>query len=167
MKTSHSYSHFDRVFRIAAAHVVGLTVFCSACSSDDGPSDPIAKGQDAMSSRACGSCHVDPANNTLSGQTTPQPQTNAYPANLTPDSETGIGDWSEDQIVKAILTGIDDEDAHLCPPMPHFATEQGMTEQEARNIATYLKTLAPVKHAIPESSCPEKGDGAEGDGGAN
>lgn len=109
-------------------------------------------GRAAVETRACGTCHKA-ADGTLSGQTTPQPNTMAYPANLTPDSETGIGEWSAEQIVKAVLTGIDDEDEQLCTTMPKFK-DLGMTESEANDIAAYLKSLAPVKHEIPESSCP-------------
>jgi mono/diheme cytochrome c family protein len=142
-------------------------LFATACSSDDNKSDssdPIAAGKAEVKEHACESCHTPPGNvGTLSGQTDPQPGTHAYPANLTPDADTGMGDWSTDQIVKAILTGVDDEDENLCPPMPHFGS-QGMTEAEATNIAAYLKSLPAVSHEIPESSCAEKGGGEE-DGG--
>jgi hypothetical protein len=47
--------------------------------------------------------------------------------------------------------------------MPHFADE-GMTEDEARDIAAYLKSLPPVSHAVPESTCPPlKGGDTSGD----
>jgi mono/diheme cytochrome c family protein len=79
----------------------------------------------------------------------------AYPANLTPESETGMAEWTTDQIVAAILNGVDDEGENLCAPMPKFAS-QGMTSDEATAIAAYLKSLPPVNHGVPESACPEK-----------
>lgn len=157
---------FELVLIAAVATVSCLVPAIAACSSsDDGPKDPIARGQQAVVSRDCGSCHTRPgSSDALSGQETPQPNSQAYPANLTPDSATGIGDWTDDQIVQAILTGIDDENAPLCPPMPHFQADS-MTESEARDIAAYLRTLPAVSHAVPESSCPPLKPAAGADGG--
>ncbi|HZS41366.1 MAG TPA: lamin tail domain-containing protein, partial [Polyangia bacterium] len=88
--------------------------------------------------------------------------TAAYPANLTPDGETGIGDWSDDEIVRALRAGVDDQGAPLCPPMPRFAS---MTDSEASAIVAYLRSLVPVANAVPPSSCPPlKGDDSEADG---
>jgi mono/diheme cytochrome c family protein len=123
-------------------------------STDTGTvnSDLVAQGQQQVVARACTSCHK--AN--LAGDTNAQPNSMAYPANLTPDSDTGIGDWSSDTIVNAILNGIDDEGDMLCSPMPKFASE-GMTKDQATAIAAYLKSVPAVSQMIPESSCSEKG----------
>lgn len=148
---------------LAAALVAASSTI--ACSSNDAPTDPIGRGQQAITSRECTRCHEpNDGAGTLAGQTTPQPGTNSYGANLTPDSETGLGDWTDEQLLKAILTGVDDEDSPLCKPMPHFVGE-GMTGAEARDIIAYLRSLPPVKHAIPESGCPEKLGHSDGDGG--
>lgn len=123
------------------------------------------RGADAVEKRACASCHKG-KDGSLSGSATPYSGTMAYPANLTPDSETGIGDWDEATIAKAILNGIDDEDAQLCPTMPKFA-QTGMGEPEARDIAAYLKSLKPVRNMVHESSCPPvKGDAASSEAGS-
>lgn len=82
----------------------------------------------------------------------------AYPANLTPDVETGIGSWSDALVVRAMLAGVDDEDSPLCPPVPHFDGSGGdgrrMSDDETTSIVAYLRSLPPVRHEIPESSCP-------------
>jgi mono/diheme cytochrome c family protein len=154
--------------RIAGKIGVISTLFITlACSSDDpapATEDPIAEGKMEVIEHGCPTCHEPKESGvgTLAGQTTPQPNTKAYPANLTPDKETGIGDFTDDQIVHAILHGIDDEDEALCPPMPHFVDED-LPEDEAREIAAYLKSLPAVHHEVPESTCPEKG--GEGDAG--
>ncbi|HEX2677682.1 MAG TPA: cytochrome c [Polyangiales bacterium] len=129
-----------------------------------GFSGSITAGKTAVEQRKCADCH-GAADGSLSGQTTPRPDTNAFPANLTPDSDTGLGDWDEALIVRAIRTGIDDEDEALCTTMPHFA-EMGMSETEARDIAAYLHSLPGVKHEVPESECPPiKGGESESDAG--
>jgi mono/diheme cytochrome c family protein len=158
-----------RYARIAGKMGVFFTLLLVlACGSDDPKpateEDPIAEGKMEVTEHGCPTCHEPKESGigTLAGQTTPQPNTQAYPANLTPDEETGIGDFTEAQIVEAILHGIDDENEMLCPPMPHFA-DQGLDEDEAKEIAAYLKSLPPVHHEVPESTCPQKG--GEGDAG--
>ena len=124
------------------------------------PADPVARGHFSVTARGCPSCHQskNPADGTLSGTTTPRDGTAAYPANLTPDVDTGIGSWSDELIVRAMLTGFDDEDAPLCPPMPHFDGSGGdgrpMSDDEKTSIVAYLRSLPPVHREIPESSCP-------------
>jgi mono/diheme cytochrome c family protein len=68
--------------------------------------------------------------------------------NLTPDKETGIGDWTSDQIVTAITTGKRPDGRILAPTMPWMALSH-LTPQDAQAIAAYLKSLPPVKHAVP------------------
>ena len=112
--------------------------------------DPVSLGRAFVKQRGCGNCHQG-SDGTLSGQTTPRPSTLAYPKNLTPDHETGIGDWADIQIIRAIRFGVDDEGRSLCPPMPLF---EDMTSLEADAIVAYLRGLEPVKREIPESQCP-------------
>ena len=101
---------------------------------------------------------ADPGAGTLAGSSTPRMGTMAYPANLTPDVDTGIGSWSDDEIMRAMRTGVDDEDAPLCPPMPRFDGSGGdgrpMNDDEATSIVAYLRSLPPVHHEVPQSSCP-------------
>lgn len=118
--------------------------------------DPISLGHAFVNQRGCGNCHQGP-DGTLSGQTTPRPSTRAYPKNLTPDHATGIGDWADLQIIRAIRFGIDDEGRSLCPPMPVF---EDMTSLEADAIVAYLRSLQAVEHKIPESECPPLDGGA-------
>lgn len=69
-------------------------------------------------------------------------------SNLTSDPETGIGKWSEEDIVKALRTGTTPEGRELAPPMPWraFAT---MTSSDLHAIASYLKTLPPIENKVP------------------
>jgi mono/diheme cytochrome c family protein len=138
-----------------------LSIACSSKSSGAGADGNVAAGMAALSKYACVSCHTQD----LSGSSTPYAGTRAYPANLTPDPETGIGEWDEDTIVKAILSGIDDEGSELCTTMPRFGNMQ-MTMEEARAIAAYLRSLPPVKKKVPESEC-SNGSERSGERGAS
>ena len=68
--------------------------------------------------------------------------------NLTPDMETGLGSWSEDEIVLAIRTGERPDGRILAPSMPWRAFAK-MTDEDAYALAAYLKNLAPVSNQVP------------------
>jgi mono/diheme cytochrome c family protein len=77
-----------------------------------------------------------------------------YSRNLTPDAETGIGRWSEDQIVRAIREGLRPDGSVIGPAMM-FELYRGISDRDARAIAAYLKTLKPVANAVPWSRYAE------------
>jgi hypothetical protein len=68
--------------------------------------------------------------------------------NLTPDKETGLGTWTKEQIVTAMQTGVRPDGRILAPIMPWSAYAK-MTKPDAMAIATYLKSLPPVRNAVP------------------
>jgi mono/diheme cytochrome c family protein len=67
--------------------------------------------------------------------------------NLTPDKETGIGDWSADQIVAAIRTGKTPDGRMLSGVMPYPAYSH-LTDEDAQAIAAFLKSLPAVKNKV-------------------
>jgi len=69
------------------------------------------------------------------------------PPNLTP-SKTGLKDWTVDQIVTAMTTGVRPDGRILAPIMPWRAFAH-LTHQDAEDIALFLKTLPPVDHKVP------------------
>ncbi len=77
----------------------------------------------------------------------------SYARNLTPDQATGIGSWTEEQIVTAIRAGRRPDGSPLLPPMPwpdfaHF------TDDDAHAIAAFLKSIPPVSHKAPDRIPP-------------
>jgi mono/diheme cytochrome c family protein len=68
--------------------------------------------------------------------------------NLTPDRETGLGNWTIDQIGVAITKGERPDGRVLAPIMPWHAFAS-LTAQDVRAIAVYLKSLPPVKNKVP------------------
>ena len=72
-----------------------------------------------------------------------------YPRNLTPDSTTGIGTWTEDQIVTALREGHRPDGTPLLPPMP-WPLYAHLTDSDAHAIAHFLKTIPPVHHEVPK-----------------
>jgi hypothetical protein len=125
-----------------------IAVAAGGCAAS--PSDAALGARFAVR-RDCPTCHAPSAAAPLSGQLSPRPGTESYGANLTPDHATGIGDWADLQIVRAMRFGVDEVGDPLCPPMPQFAD---MTDLEARAIVAYLRALPAVAAEVPPSRCP-------------
>jgi mono/diheme cytochrome c family protein len=68
--------------------------------------------------------------------------------NLTPDSETGMGTWTDGEVSRAIREGVSRDGHALFPMMPYEALRD-MSDEDARAIVVYLRTLKPIHHAVP------------------
>ncbi len=107
---------------------------------------------------ACGNCHTPKnADGTpvvgmeMAGNFTIQePTFKAYAANITPDDETGIGTWSDDEIARAIREGIRPDGSIIGPPMPSLFYRD-ISDRDVKAIVMYLRTVPPVKNVVPKS----------------
>ena len=79
----------------------------------------------------------------------------SYPRNLTPDPETGLGRYTEDQIVAALKGGRRLDGAPMLPPMP-WQNMAGYSDEDLHALAAYFLSLPPVKHAVPDAVPPGK-----------
>ena len=79
-----------------------------------------------------------------------------FTRNLTPDNETGLGAWTDDQIKVAIKTGISDEGRILFPVMPYHVYS-GMADADLDAVIAYLRSVNAVSNQIPESTIPTEG----------
>ena len=71
-----------------------------------------------------------------------------YPPNLTSDVKTGLGSWSEQDIVTALRTGARPDGRELAPVMPWMSYAK-LTDEDVQAVAAYLKSLPAVDHAAP------------------
>lgn len=138
----------------------GLTLALAACNGEAKPAkhEQVKRGEYLTTVMVCGDCHTP-------GYFFGKPDENQkfagsdvgffipglgyfYGRNLTPDKETGLGTWSDDDIVKALRTGERPDGRILSPNMPwkNFAT---LSDDDAYAIAAYLKTLKPVRREAP------------------
>jgi mono/diheme cytochrome c family protein len=105
----------------------------------------------------CADCHTpryglqdSPDRDRLfAGNASPPKGFPAKPANITPDSATGIGRWSEQDFLRTLHTGVDPEGDSLSRfmPWPQF---KRMTDDDLRAIYRYLRTVPPITHHIGE-----------------
>ncbi|HKN26620.1 MAG TPA: cytochrome c [Roseiarcus sp.] len=75
--------------------------------------------------------------------------------NLTPDKETGLGNWTSEQIVAAFTTGVRPDGRKLAPIMPYNGFSH-LTADDAQAIVAYLRSLPLVKNAVPGPFGPKE-----------
>ena len=109
----------------------------------------------------CGNCHTPREGGTIEGKVIPGTELSGglqldedvghlSMPNITSDIETGIGEWTNQQIVTALREGKRPDSKILGPPMP-IPMYRNLSDNDATAIATYLLTLKPVKHAVARS----------------
>jgi mono/diheme cytochrome c family protein len=128
------------------------------------PEQQLARGEYLVTIEGCGDCHTpgtlygapDMARQLAGSELGWQgPWGVSYARNLTPDPQTGLGTWSEDQIVSTLKTGKRADGSPLLPPMPWPNTAR-MTDEDLHAVAVYLKSLPPVEHQVPAVIPPGK-----------
>lgn len=69
------------------------------------------------------------------------------PGNLTPDAETGVGRWSDDELLRALREGIAKDGSAIAPMMP-WMDYRLLSDTDAHAIVAYLRTLTPVRNEV-------------------
>ena len=134
----------------------------SAATSAEAAAKKIAHGKHLSVVSVCGDCHTPGTlfgapdfSRELSGSELgwQGPWGTSYARNLTPDMETGLGKYKEEDIVNAIKGGHRLDGSPMQPPMPwqNYAT---FSDADLHAIAAYLKSLPAVKHAVPDRVAP-------------
>jgi hypothetical protein len=70
--------------------------------------------------------------------------------NLTPDIETGAGNWSDDMLARSIREGIGHDGRTLFPMMP-YSNYQKLPDEDLASIVVYLRSLPPVRNPLPKT----------------
>lgn len=69
---------------------------------------------------------------------------NVYATNITPDTETGIGSWSEQDFINAMTKGIGPDSKHYFPVFPYTSFTR-MTRQDLLDLRAYLLSISPPR----------------------
>lgn len=125
----------------------------------------VTRGEYLVELLGCGACHTDGAligepnmNRPLAGSGISIAYTNplqnrfpgfVYPPNITPDDDTGIGKWSDEQIADAIRAGLGRHGDRriLVMPWQGYAT---ISNDDAYAIVGYLRNIEPVSYRVPD-----------------
>lgn len=158
-----------RLLLFAYVMVVGCTgkyVRPTTAESVGNSPEAIQRGSYIVNNvSSCGACHTTRENGDLAnptktvflggGNTLSEHGMKLFIPNITPDAETGIGKWTDDQVMRAIRDGVGADDKLMFPIMP-FGSYQRMSDADVRAVTAYLKTVpaAPLPGGKKEHELP-------------
>ncbi|WP_168213062.1 MULTISPECIES: cytochrome c [unclassified Bradyrhizobium] len=150
--------------KISATIGIGALIFALPASAQSRSANvehqkaQVARGEYLVKGPAlCGNCHTERGPDLLAdmskflagGQKFTSPAFVTYSRNLTPDHDTGIGSWTDEQIIRAMREGVTKEGKTLGPPMP-FDMLNKLSDDDAKAIVAYLRTMKPIHNEVPE-----------------
>ncbi len=104
----------------------------------------VKEGEYLARAGDCIACHTNPGGPLFAGRLAmPTPFGTLYSTNITPDKETGIGDWTEDQFYSLMHTGRTPDGGLIYPAMP-FGSYTKVTRKDADAIFAYLRSVPAV-----------------------
>jgi len=109
-----------------------------------------ARGQYIFALAGGCACHTVPKQTQhAGGRAFPIPFGTVYSTNITQDKETGLGAWTDQQIIEAITKGVRRDGSRILPVMP-YEKYSGMAQEDLKALVAYLRALTPVKNPTPE-----------------
>ena len=119
---------------------------------------PLERGAYLMNGIvACGNCHTPqgpdgplPGMELAGGLLIEDEAFTVRTPNITPDPETGIGGWSDEQIIAAMREGRRPDGSIIGPPMP-IGLYRDMSDRDAAALVAYLRQVPPVRNEVPPS----------------
>ena len=116
---------------------------------------PISRGEYLAALGDCTSCHTKPGGKKFAGgYPMGTPFGIIYGANITPDREYGIGNYTFDDFKRAVRQGIAKDGTHLYPAMPYTSFAK-MSDDDVKALYDYfLHEVQPVHEKPPETRLP-------------
>lgn len=135
------------------APIVYLSVLFLMVVASDVAAQPtreeIARGKYVFGAAAGCGCHTAPKQPlNAGGRKYDGPFGTVYSSNITPDPTTGIGKWTDEQIITATRLGRRPNGERLIPVHP-YTVFNGMTEQDLKDVIAYLRSVPPVNRQTP------------------
>jgi hypothetical protein len=80
-----------------------------------------------------------------------------HPANLTPDPDTGLGNWTEEMFVRAVRTGrhMGGSGRPILPPMP-WANLAQQSDEDLKAVFAYLRSIPAIRNDVPAPQVPDQ-----------
>jgi mono/diheme cytochrome c family protein len=132
--------------------LAGSITVSSQDSAPEAPKSAVERGQYLVQAAGGCTCHSNPGIEELSlsgGRAIGTPFGTIYGTNITPDPETGIGGWSDDDFMKAMREGIGPDGKVYYPVFPYTSFTK-MADQDVLDMKAYLDSLEPVNNANKE-----------------
>ena len=129
--------------------LIGAAMLQSTARAQTDNKELVAKGQYIFALAGGCACHTVPKGSlNAGGREFPIPTGAVYSTNITSDKETGLGGWSDQQILDAMTQGISRDGSRILPVMP-YEKYSGMAQQDLKALIAYLRTLKPIKKPTP------------------
>lgn len=135
--------------------VVLLPVLAAPAVAQPEP-DAVARGEYVFHAGACDSCHTDHPNHgpfLAGGRRMDTELGTFYVPNITPDEETGIGNWSAEDFRRAMIEGETPAGSHYYPVFP-YRWYTGMSEEDVADLWAYLRSVPAVRNRVPPHDIP-------------
>jgi mono/diheme cytochrome c family protein len=132
--------------RAAGRVALGTLLLSASVTATETQAD---RGRYLAAAAGCVSCHTedrDDATPYAGGRALVTAFGTFYAPNITPDRDTGIGNWSDAQFLAALHDGVNPDGKDYFPAFPYTAYT-GMSDADALAIKAYLSTLDPVRRA--------------------
>jgi mono/diheme cytochrome c family protein len=127
--------------------VVMLLSGLEAWAAEPASKDPLERGEYLLYAGGCISCHsVEDSGEQgflAGGVALETPFGTFYTPNITPDKETGIGNWNDADFVRAMRYGFSPEGTHYYPAFP-YPSYTGMTQQDLLDLKAYLASVPAI-----------------------
>ena len=136
-----------RIGRVSIATL--LLLIAMPASAEDAA---IARGEYLINAGGCVDCHTEDSDDAIpltGGRAVESPFGTFYSPNITPDVDTGIGAWSDDDFVNAFWEGEDPNGDHYYPAFP-YTSYTGVSRDDLLAMKAYLFSLEPVENTAPE-----------------
>jgi len=129
--------------------LLGVVSFHPSAKAQTDNKELVAKGQYVFALAGGCACHTVPKGPlNAGGREFPIPTGAVYSTNITSDKETGLGGWTDQQILDALTKGLTRDGSRILPVMP-YEKYSGMAQQDLKSLVAYLRTLKPIKKAPP------------------
>jgi mono/diheme cytochrome c family protein len=114
--------------------------------------DTLERGRYLATAGNCVTCHSGPHGQPFAGGVAfHTPFGTIYSTNITPDTATGIGRWSETDFIRALREGVRADGRRLFPAFPYPSFTK-LSDGDAKALYRYLRTLTPVRYVPPGNS---------------
>ena len=114
--------------------------------------DLVERGKYLLYAGGCISCHTEDSDDAVplaGGRAMESPFGTFYSPNITPDTVTGIGSWSDDDFVNALWEGLSQDGEHYFPAFP-YTSYTGVSRDDLLAMKAYLFSLDPVQQESKE-----------------
>jgi mono/diheme cytochrome c family protein len=141
----------NHAIRAILCTILGTVLLCTAFAfaQAEPSAATIARGKALTDAADCAGCHTaDPSRPFAGGKRIDTPFGGIYSPNLTPDRDTGLGAWSDEEFYRALRHGVARDGSRYYPafPYPNFTK---ITRDDILAIRAYLATLTPFRNIKP------------------